>query len=99
MASHPVKFILVSLLLTGLALIGMINYRTENNAFKLWIPDNSDFVTNYLWLEENSPPRCANIKKQVRRKYPAGFAKQKFEPALVSMLLRQHAVQLPDPGF
>ena len=31
-------------------------YTTENNAFKLWIPDNSDFVTNYNWLEENSPP-------------------------------------------
>ena len=40
----------------GLALIGMINYRTENNAFKLWIPDNSDFVENFAWLEKNSPP-------------------------------------------
>ena len=98
MASHPAKFILVSLLLTGLALIGMINYRTENNAFKLWIPDNSDFVTNYLWLEENSPPRCANIKSKcgenVRQVLP-----KKIELALVSMRLRQHAVQLPDPGF
>ena len=44
------------LLVTGLALIGMINYRTENNAFKLWIPDNSDFVENFAWLEEHSPP-------------------------------------------
>ena len=34
----------------------MINYRTENNAFKLWIPDNSDFVENFAWLEKNSPP-------------------------------------------
>ena len=41
---------------TGLVLIGMIDYTTENNAFKLWIPDNSDFVKNFQWLEENSPP-------------------------------------------
>jgi hypothetical protein len=29
--------------------------RTENNAFKLWIPDNSDFVKNNEWLEKNAP--------------------------------------------
>ena len=52
----PAQFIVVCLLTTGVALIGMIRYTTENNAFKLWIPDNSDFVTNYAWLEENSPP-------------------------------------------
>jgi len=55
-ASHPFIMILSCFLVTGLACIGMIRYRTENNAFKLWIPDNSDFVTNYAWLEENSPP-------------------------------------------
>ena len=34
--------------------------RVENNAFKLWIPDNSDFVGDNQWLEENAPPeiRC-----------------------------------------
>ena len=44
------------MLLAGVALIGMLRYTTENNAFKLWIPDNSDFVANYAWLEDNSPP-------------------------------------------
>ena len=29
--------------------------REENNAFKLWIPDNSDFVANNEWLETNAP--------------------------------------------
>ena len=55
-ASHPFMMILVCFVVTGLACIGMVRYRTENNAFKLWIPDNSDFVTNYAWLEKNSPP-------------------------------------------
>ena len=55
-ARRPVTMMISCLLVTGLALIGMINYRTENNAFKLWIPDNSDFVENFAWLEEHSPP-------------------------------------------
>ena len=56
MARRPVVMMVSCFLVTGLALVGMINYRTENNAFKLWIPDNSDFVKNFAWLEENSPP-------------------------------------------
>ena len=55
-ARRPLTMMVSCLLVTGLALIGMINYRTENNAFKLWIPDNSDFVENFAWLEEHSPP-------------------------------------------
>ena len=55
-ARRPVTMMASCLLVTGLALIGMVNYRTENNAFKLWIPDNSDFVENFAWLEEHSPP-------------------------------------------
>ena len=55
-ARDPLIMIVSCFLVTGLFLIGMINYRTENNAFKLWIPDNSDFVKNFNWLEENSPP-------------------------------------------
>ena len=55
-ARYPLIMISCCFVTTGLALIGMIRYRTENNAFKLWIPDNSDFVANFAWLEENSPP-------------------------------------------
>ena len=55
-ARDPMIMIVSCFLVTGFFLIGMINYRTENNAFKLWIPDNSDFVKNFQWLEENSPP-------------------------------------------
>ena len=56
MATHPLKVILACLLATGLSIIGILRYTTENNAFRLWIPDNSDFVANYNWLEQNSPP-------------------------------------------
>jgi len=53
---HPLPVILICIVSTGLVGIGMLRYREENNAFKLWIPDNSDFVTDYGWLEENAPP-------------------------------------------
>ena len=32
-------------------LTGLINFYAENNPFKLWIPENSDFVENNEWLE------------------------------------------------
>ena len=54
-ASHPRKVVAACLLATGLASIGLLNYRTENNVFRLWLPDTSDFLSNYNWLEENSP--------------------------------------------
>jgi len=55
-ATHPLKVALACLFATGLSIIGILRYTTENNAFRLWIPDNSDFVANYNWLEQNSPP-------------------------------------------
>jgi hypothetical protein len=42
--------------ITGLCGIGLLEYRTENNAFKLWIPDNSEFLKNYNFLQEKFPP-------------------------------------------
>ena len=56
MATHPLKVALGCLLATGLSIVGIVRYTTENNAFRLWIPDNSDFVENYNWLEQNSSP-------------------------------------------
>ena len=55
-ASRPLTLMLTCVLVTGLVMIGLINYRTENNRYKLWIPDDSDFVKNFAWLEEHSPP-------------------------------------------
>ena len=47
----------------------MIFYdRTENNAFKLWIPDNSDFVADNAWLEENSPPEIRFLKRGLKNR-------------------------------
>jgi len=55
-AGNPIKTILLCLISCGLCGIGLLNFSEENNAFKLWIPSNSDFYKNNEWLEKNFPP-------------------------------------------
>ncbi len=55
-ATHPWWAILGCFVIAGLSAIGLLEYRTENNAFKLWIPDNSEFLENYNFLQEKFPP-------------------------------------------
>ena len=43
-AKNPFKVILVTIILAGLAFLGLFNFHTEANAIKLWIPDSSDFA-------------------------------------------------------
>ena len=38
LAKYPLISILICLLIPGLASIGLIQYKTENNPYKLWIP-------------------------------------------------------------
>ena len=36
--------------------IGLLNFKSEANAIKLWIPATSDFAKNYDYLWNNYPP-------------------------------------------
>ena len=56
MATYPWWAILGCLVIAGLSGIGLLEYRVENNAFKLWIPDTSDFLKNYNFLQQKFPP-------------------------------------------
>ena len=56
MATYPWFAILGCFVIAGLSAIGLLEYRVENNAFKLWIPDNSEFLANYNFLQKNFPP-------------------------------------------
>ena len=38
--------------------------RAENNAIKLWIPQESDFSLNYAWLWTNFPPELRQVQQQ-----------------------------------
>jgi len=55
-ARRPMPVILVSMVVVGLGCAGLPYIKTENNAIKLWIPQNSDFSQNYKWLWNNFPP-------------------------------------------
>jgi len=54
-ATHPIKVALGCLLITGLASVGLLRWKTENNVYRLWVPDSSHFLKDYNWLEENKP--------------------------------------------
>ena len=54
-ATRPKTTILLCLLVTALAGIGLLRFRAENEGIKLWIPDDSDFRQNNDWLFENFP--------------------------------------------
>ena len=55
-SQKPVPVIIISLVFTLLGCLGLMILRVENNAIKLWIPQQSDFTKNYHWLYENYPP-------------------------------------------
>merc|ERR1712029_883047 len=54
-ATHPFKVIVTSLVLVAICSLGLLNFRTEANAIKLWIPRGSDFAKNYEFLWNKYP--------------------------------------------
>ena len=53
---YPWYFAIGCIIFSGFCGIGLINFTEENNAFRLWIPQDSSFAKNYGWLQENFPP-------------------------------------------
>lgn len=54
-ASHPKKYILGCVLITGVCCLGFANFYMENRPEKLWIPQDSDYVLTLNWQAENFP--------------------------------------------
>jgi len=54
-AKYPLTFIVITLLIPALSTIGLLKFKTENNPYKLWIPQNSDYLRNHEWLWEHFP--------------------------------------------
>ena len=44
---HPCKFILAGVLLTALSSIGLINIALENEGVRLWVPVDSEIISQY----------------------------------------------------
>ena len=57
MARNPVKVICLNLVVTGILTAGLFNFYEEKDMVKLWIPEDSDFSKNSLWLKDNFPPK------------------------------------------
>ncbi|XP_071523040.1 patched domain-containing protein 3-like isoform X2 [Panulirus ornatus] len=54
-AKHPAIFIVLCVVLTGCFSLGLINFTVEERPFKLWIPQNSDFIKVMDWQKKNYP--------------------------------------------
>ena len=54
-AKYPWYFIVGVLITAGTCSIGLVNFTTENRPTKLWIPQDSGFVENTEWLQNNFP--------------------------------------------
>ena len=56
-ATYSKSFIFGSILAVFLCSIGLIGIKTENRAYKLWIPESSDFHPIKDWVNENFPQK------------------------------------------
>ncbi len=52
-AKHPWKVIFATLIITGVSLIGLINFNSEADGWKLWLPDDSKHIELQNWKENN----------------------------------------------
>lgn len=54
-AKNPWTYIVASVVIAATCSIGLLNFTAENRPTKLWIPQDSGFVQNSEWLQENFP--------------------------------------------
>ncbi|KAK7077773.1 Patched domain-containing protein 3 [Halocaridina rubra] len=54
-ARSPILFILLCLVLSGFCSIGITKFAMEERPFKLWIPEDSEFLNVMDWQEKNFP--------------------------------------------
>ena len=54
-ASNPWCVILVSVLFSFICSLGLINFTSETDPNKLWIPKGSSYLDNKEWLSRNFP--------------------------------------------
>lgn len=95
-ATWPVAFIIGSLFICGLCTLGLFKYTEEGNPYKLWIPQESDFVKNSEWLWENFPP-------DLRFHSVIITADNVLEPSVIQHMLKIHEqvaqIQTPKSGL
>lgn len=82
-ATHPILFIFLCFALCGICAIGMTRFETENRPFKLWIPQDSDFIKVSEWQRANFP--------EMHRFHAVLFeADNVLQPSVLMKLLELH---------
>jgi len=56
LAKYPLRSVCICLLIPALCSIGLLSFKEESNPYKLWIPQDSDYIKDHEWLWENYPP-------------------------------------------
>ena len=51
LATHPLKSIGICLLIPALSALGLMKYQTENNPYKLWIPQVQPIPLIQFWSQ------------------------------------------------
>lgn len=54
-AQHPAVFMVICLTITCAFSVGLMKFTVEERPFKLWIPQDSDFIRVMEWQKENFP--------------------------------------------
>lgn len=54
-AKKPWHFIIFCVSISALCSLGLIKFTKENRPFKLWIPQDSDFIKVMAWQDKNFP--------------------------------------------
>ncbi|XP_037081976.1 NPC intracellular cholesterol transporter 1-like [Pollicipes pollicipes] len=80
---HPYLYIVTVLAVTAACSIGLLSFHQENRPFKLWIPQDSDFVHTYDWMQSEFP-------RQFRSEHAILTADNVLEPAVLQEMLRVH---------
>ncbi|XP_043207337.1 protein patched homolog 3-like [Amphibalanus amphitrite] len=88
---HPYLYIVSVLAITVACGIGLLNFHQENRPFKLWIPQDSDFVKTYDWMQDNYP-------REFRFENAIVTAENVLEPAVIQEMLRVHQRVSAVPG-
>ena len=51
--NYPYITILISLVISGLFMIGFLAFRQEMDMVELWVPDETEFYKNNKWVHDN----------------------------------------------
>lgn len=78
-ATHPWKTILIALLISGLCMTGILEYKVENRGEKLWVSQSSDSLKHKDWVGEKFPAQSRPCTVMLERQGGNVLTRQSLE--------------------